>query len=248
MLDNRVRRLPVLRSGTRKPEGMLRSRDLVDFLGGGPKHDMVLYKFGGNFFAAINEPVRSVMTRDFPAGDVYMSIVEAARFLLSTGVGGIPILDRNGDLRGIISERDFMSYVPSSTGTSVSYYMVRRVVTAGPKLSIREAARRMISWGVRRLPIVEKGELAGIVTTVDLLKYFGSSKIFEHMRHQRMDEALSVPLEEIMIKQVVKVAPDADAGEAASLMREKGCGGLPVVEDGSLVGIITEHDLLRLLV
>jgi CBS domain-containing protein len=39
-----------------------------------------------------------------------------------------------------------------------------------------------------------------------------------------------------------------DAGEAAALMREKGCGGLPVVSDGLLVGIITEHDLLRLLV
>jgi len=247
MTGNHIRRLPIIRPGTQKLEGMLRSRDIIDFLGGGPKHEIVLHKFGGNFFAAINEPVRTIMARNFPAGDIRMSIPEAARFLLRSGVGGVPILDRNGNIQGIISERDFINYVPASTGTLVSYFMVRRVITAGPKLSIREAAQRMISWGVRRLPIVEGGDLVGIVTTVDLIRYFGTSKVFQHMLSQRMDEALSVPVEEIMTREVLKVTPETDVGEAASLMREKKCGGLPVVEGSSLVGMITEHDLLRLL-
>ncbi len=248
MIKNHIRRIPVIHPGSRKLEGMVRTREIVDFLGGGPRHDIVLHKFGGNFYAAINEPVRTIMLRQFPAGGVYMSIAEAAKFLLSTGVGGAPIVDREGNIVGIISERDFIAYVPPTTNTPVSYYMTRRVITAGPKLSIREAARRMISWGVRRLPIVEGARLVGILTTVDLIRFFGTSKVFHYMRTNRMDEVLSIPVEEIMTEKVLTVAPDTDVGEAAGLMREKECGGLPVVEKSELVGIITEHDMLRVLI
>ena len=44
----------------------------------------------------------------------------------------------------------------------------------------------------------------------------------------------------------VTMAPETDLGEVAGLMRERGCGGLPVVAGDELVGIITEHDLLEL--
>jgi CBS domain-containing protein len=248
MIKNKIRRIPVIHPGTRKLEGMVRTREIVDFLGGGPRHDIVLHKFGGNFYAAINEPVRTIMLRQFPAGHIYMSISEAARFLLETGVGGVPIVNREGNIEGIVSERDFVAYVPPTTGTPVSYYMTRRVVTAGPKLTVREAARRMISWGVRRLPVVEGGQLVGVVTTVDLIRYFGTSHVFRYMQSNRMDEVLSVPVEELMTKRVLTVDPSTDVGEAAGLMRERGCGGLPVVERSSLVGIITEHDVLRAII
>jgi CBS domain-containing protein len=227
---------------------MLRSRDIVDFLGGGEKHNIVKLRFKGNFYAAMNEPVRAIMLQDFPCGDVYMSIPDAARVLLKTGFGGIPILNEGGEIVGMVSERDFIPYIPSTTGTPVGYYMVRHVVTIGPEASIKGAARRMISWGVRRLPVVQGRELVGIVTTVDILKYFGTSRVFEFMRSKQMDDALSVPVQEIMSREVVKVTPETDVGEAAALMRETGFGGLTVVSGASLAGIVTEHDFLRLLV
>jgi CBS domain-containing protein len=248
MVKHGTRRLPVIRPGTGKPVGMLRSRDIVDFLGGGEKHNIIRVKFKGNFYSAIKEPVRSIMSSDFPRGNSFMSIVDAARILLQTGAGGMPILDREGRIEGMVSERDFISYTPSVTGTPVSYYMARHVVTAEPRLSIGEASRRMIAWGVRRLPVTRGRELVGIVTTVDILRYFGTSKVFEYMRSQKVDEILSVPVREIMTKDVIKVTPETDVGEVAALMRERGCGGIPVVSGNSLVGIITERDLLRLLV
>jgi len=247
MVKHNVRRLPVTDPGTQKLMGILRTRDIIDFLGGGDKHKIVQVKFKGNFFVAINEPVRTIMSDDIVFGTVDMSIMDVVKTLLDKGVGGLPILDETEKIVGIVSERDFVSYVPATTGIPVSYHMVRHVVTAEPALPVQEAARRMVSRGFRRLPVTHGRELVGIVTSVDILRYFGTSKVFEHMQSQRMDEAMAIGVQEIMTKDVLKVTPETDVGEAAGLMREKGCGGLPVVSGEELVGIITEHDLLRLL-
>jgi len=247
MVNHKVRRLPVTDPGTQKLMGILRTRDIIDFLGGGDKHKIVQAKFKGNFFVAVNEPVRTIMSDDIVFGTVDMSIMDVVKILLNKGVGGLPILDEAEKIVGIVSERDFVSYMPVATGIPVSYHMVRHVVTAEPTLPIREAARRMVSRGFRRLPVTRGRELIGIVTSVDILRYFGAGKFFEHMRSQRMDEAMAIGVQEIMTRDVLKVTPETDVGEAAGLMREKGCGGLPVVSREELVGIITEHDLLRLL-
>jgi len=90
-------------------------------------------------------------------------------------------------------------------------------------------------------------ELVGVITSVDILKYFGTSKMFEHMATGKVDEALSMGVETIMTRDLITVTPDTDIGEAALLMVERGCGGLPVVEEDELVAIITEHDMLELL-
>ncbi len=248
MIERGVRRLPVATPGTKKLMGIIRTRDIIDFLGGGEKFRIVQEKLKGNFFAAANEPVRIIMSERVIHGTTDMSIIDAVKLLLQTGVGGIPILDEHGQIAGIVSERDFITYVPAKTGTPVSYYMTRHVITAEPELQIREAARRMISRGVRRLPVVRERELAGIVTSVDILRYFGTSKVFEHMLSQRVDEAMSVGVEEIMTRDVLTVAPETDLGDATGLMCERGCGCVPVVERDELKGIITEHDLLELLV
>ncbi|MEM3518859.1 MAG: CBS domain-containing protein [Candidatus Hadarchaeales archaeon] len=247
MVSNSVRRLLIMRPGTMKLEGVVRSRDFVNLFGGGEKYKLVEGKFRGNFYAVINEPVKSIMETKFPTGDIYMSIQDAVKTLLQTGVGGLPVLNDDGDVVGVVSERDLISLIPATTGRTAGYYMTRHVITVEPETPIGEAARRMTSFRVRRVPVVRERDLVGIITTVDIMKYFGSSKVFEFMKSQRMDEALSVPTQEIMTREVLKATPEMDAGEVAALMREKGCGGLPVLSDGALAGIITEHDLLRLL-
>jgi CBS domain-containing protein len=248
MVKHQVRRLPITIAGTKRIEGMVRSREIVDFLGGGEKHMIIKVKFKDNFHAAVNESVDKIMVRNFPHGEASMSMEDAARLLLQTGFGGMPILDSQGQIAGIISDRDFISFVPPTAGSTVSYYMVRHLVTTEPELSIKEAAKRMVSRGVRRLPVVRGRELVGIVTTVDILKYFASGRAFESLRQNPEGGFFGGQVQEIMTKEVISVAPDSDVGEAAALMKEKGCGGMPVVSGRELLGIITERDLLRLLV
>lgn len=105
----------------------------------------------------------------------------------------------------------------------------------------------MVSRGVRRLPVVRGRELVGIITTVDIMRHFGTGEVFERMRAQSTGDPLSGLVQDIMTRDVVKVGPEADVGEAAGLMKEKGCGGIPVVSGSDILGIITERDLLRLL-
>lgn len=247
MVKRGVRRLPVASPGTKKLMGIVRTRDIIDFLGGGEKFRIVQVKLKGNLFAAANEPVRTIMSEHVIHGTTDMSIIDVARLLLRTGVGGVPILDEREQIAGIVSERDFIFYMPATTGTPVSYHMTRHVITAEPELQIREAARMMISRGIRRLPVVRERELVGIATSVDILRYFGTSKVFAHMLSQRLDEAMSVGVEEIMTRDVLTVTPETDLGEAAGLMHKRDCGCLPVIERDELEGIITERDMLELL-
>jgi len=247
MVRQKVRRLPITDPGTKRLIGILTTRDIVNFLGGGEKFKIIQNKFKGNFLAAVNDQVRTIMSEKVVYGTYDMSIADVANLLLKTGMGGAPIVDEHGHVVGMVSERDFVAYVPPSAGTTVSYHMTRNVVTAEPELQIREAARRMISKGVRRLPVVRFRELVGIITSVDILRYFGTSKMFEYMATGKVDEAISMGVETIMTRDLLTVTPGTDIGEAARLMVERGCGGLPVVEGDELVGIITERNMLELL-
>ncbi|KUO41111.1 MAG: hypothetical protein AVW06_04685 [Hadesarchaea archaeon DG-33-1] len=247
MVKHKVRRLPITDPGTKRLIGILTTRDIVNFLGGGEKFKIIQNKFRGNFLAAVNDQVRTVMSEKVVHGTSDMSIADVAKLLLKTGIGGAPIVDEHGHVVGMVSERDFAAYVPTFAGTNVSYYMTRNVVTAEPELQIREAARRMISRGVRRLPVVRFLELLGIVTSVDIMRYFGTSKMFGYMATGRVDEAISMGVETIMTRDLLTVAPETDVGEAARLMVDRGCGGLPVIERDELVGIVTERDMLELL-
>ncbi|MDI6819432.1 MAG: CBS domain-containing protein [Candidatus Hodarchaeaceae archaeon] len=248
MVKNKVRRLPITDPGTKRLIGIVTTRDIIDFLGGGERSKIIQNKFKGNFLAAVNDPIRTIMSEKVVHGTFDMSIKDVAKLLLRTGVGGAPILDERAHVVGMVSERDFVPYVPIAAGILVGYHMTRKVVTAEPELQIKEAARRMVSRGVRRLPVVCDRELVGIVTSVDILRYFGTSEMFEHMAHGRVDEAMSVGVDRIMTSKVLTVTPQTDIGEAAALMVERGCGGLPVVERDELVGIMTERNVLELLI
>jgi CBS domain-containing protein len=248
MVKNKVRRLPVVDPGTKRMIGILITRDILDFLGGGEKSKIIQIRFKGNFLAAINDAVRTIMSEKVICGTSTMSVNDAAQLLWKTGMGGAPILDENQRVVGIVSERDFVTFTPAVTGTQVGYHMTRNVITAEPELQIKEAAKKMVSLGVRRLPVVEARALVGIITSVDILRYFGTSKMFEYMSTNRVDEAMSVGVEDTMTRDVLTTTPNTDVGEAARLMVEHGCGGLPVIEGDELVGIITERDILELLI
>lgn len=248
MVEKEIRRLPVASAGTKKYQGMLVSRDLVDFLGGGEKHQIIQSKHEGNFLSAINDASKVIMTPDAPHAEESSSISEVARLLLRTGVGGAPILDDKEKVVGVVTERDFANYVPCPAHITVEGHMTKGLVTADPDLFLIDVMKKMISKGFRRLPVVEDGELAGIITSVDVLRYFGTNEMFNHMRSGNSLDAVSIEVKEIMTKDPVTTSPDEDLGEVSRKMAEHGYGGLPVLRDGTLVGLITERDILEILV
>jgi len=133
------------------------------------------------------------------------------------------------------------------SGVTVTRLMSKKVATAIPKTTTFEAARTMTTRGFRRLPIISEGKVVGIVTAMDIIRFFGSGKVFRYLKSGSITQVLNTPAFEIATKDVATIESDVDAGEAAKIMQEKNIGALPVVKNGKLVGIITERDFFKII-
>ncbi|NTW92044.1 MAG: CBS domain-containing protein, partial [Methanoregulaceae archaeon] len=102
------RRLPVVDAGSGKLRGIITSGDIINFMGGGDKFNLVQVKHGGNLLPAINEAVRTIMTQQLTTLPDSASINDAIDIILTKKVGGMPITDSDGVLVGIVTERDVM--------------------------------------------------------------------------------------------------------------------------------------------
>jgi len=247
MVENGIRRLPVTDPGTRRLKGMLVTRDIVNFLGGGEKHQIIENKHSGNFLSAINDSTERIMNSNPPYTTNKSSISKAAQKMKDEGVGGLPILDKDKKIVGIVSERDLTGYMPSPAKAKVENYMTQNVTTLDPDVFLAEAMKEMISKGFRRLPVVENDDIIGIITSVDVLDYFGSSEMFKNMSSGNAADALHVEIKKIMTEDPLCCGPGDDVGNSARKMKESGFGGLPVTENGNLIGIITERDIIEAL-
>ncbi|MCP4423043.1 MAG: CBS domain-containing protein [Chloroflexi bacterium] len=108
------------------------------------------------------------------------------------------------------------------------------MITVTSETRLFDAETLLERHKIRRLPVLENGRLAGIVTHTDLCGVRPSSV-----------EAVG----QIMAVDLITVSQDATVGEAAQLMLKHKIGGLPVVNaNNKLVGIITESDIFRLVV
>ena len=116
-------------------------------------------------------------------------------------------------------------------------------VTISVSASITEALRTMRQHQVRRLPVLdENGVLVGIVSEKDLL-YASPSPATSLSIYEMHDMLSRLQVTELMTADPVTVTPDTLLEEAALIMADSKFGGLPVVKDGELVGIITETDI-----
>ncbi|AGA70902.1 CBS domain-containing protein [Desulfitobacterium dichloroeliminans LMG P-21439] len=124
----------------------------------------------------------------------------------------------------------------------VKQFMTSRVFTVSPEDNIADTMALMREQKINRLPVVEKGRLVGIVTDGDLREVSPSPattlSIFE------LNYLVGkTPIREVAVKKVITCTPDTKIEDAALLMRENGIGALPVIENGKLVGIVTESDI-----
>jgi len=246
MVDNGIRRVPVVDAGTKKLVGIVSARDLVDFFGGGEKYNIIRNEFKGNIFAAINLPISKIMKEHVISVKETDSIETAAKKLLEGHVGGCPVVDHDNRVVGVVSERDFIKKMAQgSRDIRVSDLMSRGVLSIDPEASLMSAARMMISKGFRRLPVVENGELVAILRTTSFLRFisagefarFGTADAEEILGREKVRDA--------MRSYFVTVRPNDEIEEVIGIILAKRIGGLPVEDNGKLVGVITEHDIFR---
>ena len=124
--------------------------------------------------------------------------------------------------------------------------MTKNPITVDPETSIHDAKKIMEENNVRRLPVIKHTRLVGLVTERMLLEAAPSqaSTLSIHELHYVLAK---MKVEDIMVKDPITISSDMPAEEALKLGQEKGFGGFPVVDDGILVGISTESDIVRLI-
>jgi len=122
--------------------------------------------------------------------------------------------------------------------------MTKNPITVDSETLVLDAQRIMKENNIRRLPIMDKGKLVGIITQHDLLEAAPSPAT--SLSIHELNYLLSkMKVKEIMKKNPVTLTPDTPFEEALRIGQEKKIGSFPVVDNGKLVGIATESDIIR---
>jgi acetoin utilization protein AcuB len=127
----------------------------------------------------------------------------------------------------------------------VQDYMSREPVTLHVDDRLREAVELVMIRRIRHIPILDsEGTLVGIVTDRDVKRTLPSPLVASASEeHEAVMETTA--LGKVMTREPVTIAPDAPMAEAVEILVDRRIGGLPVVENGTLVGMITEGDALQ---
>ena len=254
MMEHEFRRLPITDPGSGKLLGIVTVMDILDFFGGGKKFNIIEKKYEDNFLAAINEPIKEIMTRDLITLSNKASIGETIKTMLDNQLGAIPLVDADGKLAGIVTERDIALSLAGMAGKeTVQDYMSPKVFNTTPGTPLGDACKIMVRNGLRRIPVIggeadiskAAKKLLGIITSTDVIRYLNAKELFDNLNSNLATDVLKTTIADIMVKEPVTVEPTMTIGELCELFSEKNIGGVPVVKDDKVMGIITERDILN---
>ena len=130
----------------------------------------------------------------------------------------------------------------------VENWMNRNVVTVDAEDSMLDAMKLLKEKNIRRLPVLRKGKLVGIITDRDLKKA-SPSEATTLEAHELLYLTAKITVKEIMTPNPVTVPFNYTVEEAAAILLDRKISGLPVVDkDGNVVGTITQTDIFRVLI
>jgi CBS domain-containing protein len=213
---------------------------------------------------------RDIMTKEVITVSPETSVEEIAFLLLKHNISGVPVVE--GDkVVGVISEADLLykKKLPTSIvylyqhgsylkpeelakedrkirATKAKEVMTKDVVSVSPETPVTEIVSIMEEKGIKRVLVMEGDKLVGIVSKLDVLRCLtGSCEELARKVISKISEA-PVSVGDIMSCKVVTVKANDSVEDAARLLLEHRISGLPVVdENGDLVGILSESDLIH---
>jgi len=167
--------------------------------------------------------------------------IEAAVYkIIESGHRSIPIVSENGQLAGIIASGDILVFVVNSFLQNGSFkdpvetIMTRDIIFAESEDPIVLTIQKMKATKRGRIPVLSGGKLTGMISEYDVVKYFANTR-------------LGIPVSEIMTRKPLFVTPDISVFDAVRTFTNTKYRRLPVVENGTVTGIITASDILKYL-
>jgi CBS domain-containing protein len=164
--------------------------------------------------------VRDVMSTNVATVGPDATLKQVAELMGDRRISGVPVVGAEGAVLGVVSEEDIVVKVashPEGAGVSWRLFapegldpgrlvaatageaMTSPAVTVDAEASVAEAARLMVDHGVKRLPVIAGGRLAGIVARADIVRAFTRSdgEIWEELRNEVLPRQLWIPPEQL---------------------------------------------------
>lgn len=236
--------------------GMISAQDIIDSL------NFVLSKpdlMTKEVLESLEIPVERIMVYNSVCVEPGDGLAEITKKMTFHNLGGMPVIDEQGVVRGIITLRDLVGLMGTSSdevGVPVSEIMNPNVITIGQNEYLSTAVRLMSEHRIRRLPVVPGGRGAngggpkGILSNKDALGRLAkvASISAASPKGEAVPTRFDTPISDFMTRDVITVGQDDDIRVAASKMMIFGIGGL-VVDDSPTghVALVTERDLIRTL-
>jgi CBS domain-containing protein len=127
--------------------------------------------------------VKDIMTKTVASVNVNQTIFEAAELMSSKGISCVLVTDGEVPV-GVVTERDIVGRVVAkrkSLDLKVSVIMSSSLITVDPDASLKEAARLMSTNKIRRLPVLKKNKLVGIISASDFVRNLGKKTLTEEI-------------------------------------------------------------------
>jgi len=192
--------------------------------------------------------VRDIMTQEVVTVNGTTPVVEAGLIFLQKKFGCLPVVHDHNRLEGIITVADLLRAYSRQGNAEwlmgIGIMMQKPVITATPAMSLAEVQRVMRDHHIRHIPVVSGKRLVGMITDRDIREALPSpaTTLAPGEIAYQME---TTPIKTCMTKDVVWASPGFTMVDAAHVLLECKIGCLPVVDNGTLVGIVTDMDCLR---
>jgi len=114
--------------------------------------------------------IKDVMVKDVKTVSIDDPIQKAAQLMKKNRIGSVVVMGEK-NVKGILTAEDIVyKYVASNEGSNVSDIMTRDAVTISPEMTLEDASRIMIEKHVKKLPVMQQGNLIGIITATDIMR------------------------------------------------------------------------------
>jgi CBS domain-containing protein len=259
MLRYRIKKIVVTQI-EKHPIGIVTVKDIIKFLIA-DKRDRDLDEI----------PISEAMTRNLITANKNNTITECAKTLTKNNISSLVIVeDDNNNLAGFITATDFVNFFSENCIGSafVKDYMSQSFFTISIKEKVSTVAQIMSEKKVSRLIVIDpdnQNKIAGIISETDISRTVPAFKsrtirsVYENMEllfssKSKPDfiEPSFVRIDDIMTRNIITIAKDADLAEAAKIMIKHGIGGLPVIESRDNIeqpiGVISKSDIVKALI
>lgn len=179
--------------------------------------------------------VEAIMSRDPLYVEVGTFVTKARQLIRDNHVRGLPVLDTNGRVTGIVTNQDMLRITSTRSNVTVDGFTVK-VPTITPETEVNVAARTLLHTKAALLPVVKSQDdstMKGVLTLLDVFKNLDLGRV--------PDETVG----KFMSTKVVTASPSDPLTKVWDMMLEGDFTGLPVVDDGKPIGMITRFDIIK---